>query len=91
MNKVDIIQQEIDRLTEIQKLAKIDNDYRELEEMNPEKTLKMLKFLNEKKPNAKPDIEGIHFLADQFLLRFLKHLGYESIVKEFMKLDKWYS
>lgn len=37
------------------------------------------------------DIEINHHKADQILCDFLLSLGYEKIVKEFAKIEKWYS
>lgn len=37
------------------------------------------------------DIESSHADADEYLCDLLKHLGYDIVVEEYYKLDKWYS
>ncbi|WP_313266530.1 hypothetical protein [Sphingobacterium sp.] len=36
------------------------------------------------------DTEIAHIQADNILCQFLKELGYEDIVEEYDKIDKWY-
>lgn len=36
-------------------------------------------------------IEINHIEADYLICEFLKHLGYEDVVSEFEKIDKWYA
>ncbi len=51
------------------------------------KTIEILKKLQ--KNNTDP--EKAHIIADDVLCVFLKSLGYELIVEEYNKIDKWYS
>jgi len=37
------------------------------------------------------DTEANHGNADDILCEFLKGLGYENIVDEYNKIDKWYA
>lgn len=37
------------------------------------------------------DIEVAHLSADNVLSELLKTLGYEDVVKEYYKVDKWYA
>lgn len=39
----------------------------------------------------KNDIECGHSAADGILCEVLEKLGYDSIVKEYNKIDKWYA
>jgi len=37
------------------------------------------------------DTESAHIDADDLLLDLLKDLGYDDVVKEYEKIDKWYA
>lgn len=37
------------------------------------------------------DIETAHVLADNILCEILETLGYDGIVNEYTKIDKWYA
>ena len=37
------------------------------------------------------DTEDAHVNADELLCEFLKKLGYEKLVDEYEKVDKWYA
>ncbi len=37
------------------------------------------------------DPEYAHIEADDLLVKFLRSLGYDDIVDEWVKIDKWYS
>jgi hypothetical protein len=37
------------------------------------------------------DTEHNHIDADRILCDFLEHLGYEDVVVEYVKVDKWYA
>ena len=37
------------------------------------------------------DLEAAHAKADEILLRMLSDLGFDDIVQEYQKIDKWYA
>lgn len=37
------------------------------------------------------DLESAHVKADEILLRMLSELGFDDIVQEYQKIDKWYA
>lgn len=37
------------------------------------------------------DIESAHSSADEVLCRLLKELGYDDVVAEYEKVEKWYA
>jgi hypothetical protein len=47
--------------------------------------------LKEQQIISEDDPESVHAEADDILCDFLKNLGYEDIVIEYEKIDKWYS
>jgi len=46
---------------------------------------------NLKKLQDSGDTESAHSDADDILCDFLSHLGYEEVVEEYKKIDKWYA
>lgn len=44
-----------------------------------------------KKYNHNLDTEVAHKYADSLLCEILEELGYEDIVEEYEKIDKWYA
>ena len=54
--------------------------------MNREQALEKLKEIQKV-----GDREGAHLEADDVLCKLLVFLGYEDVVKEFEKVNKWYS
>ena len=54
------------------------------------------KFIKEKKERLielqkEWDVEAAHSDADDILCDILKELGYNDIVEEFIKVEKWYA
>ena len=37
------------------------------------------------------DTESAHSEADDILCDFLIHLGYDEVIEEYKKIDKWYA
>jgi len=48
-------------------------------------------YINQLKECEKEGTEDAHINADNILCEILTKLGYDDIVKEFDKLDKWYA
>lgn len=44
-----------------------------------------------KECQAYADTEGAHVNADDVLCALLRSLGYEDVVEEYEKVDKWYA
>lgn len=43
------------------------------------------------KCRSRQDIEAAHIEADGVLTELLTDLGYEDVVEEWLKIDKWYA
>lgn len=54
-------------------------------------SLLVIARLKEQQRISEDDPESAHVEADDILCDFLKNLGYEDIVIEYEKIDKWYS
>lgn len=66
----------IDELNEIKKYEKLNKK-------------ELIKILKEQQKNM--DAETAHLIADKILCAFLIKLGHEDIVKEWIKVYRWYA
>lgn len=54
--------------------------------MTKEKAIDILQMIQKSH-----DIEIAHIDADDILCQFLESLGYEDVVSEYQKIDKWFA